>query len=300
MCRLFALTGGSRRMRATFWLLEAPDSLAEQSRRNPDGYGIATFDDDGRPKLQKRPAAAYEDELFAREAKDEESSTFVAHVRYASTGEHTTENTHPFEQHGRVFAHNGHLGGLDLLEAHLGSRYRELVKGDTDSERLFALITQEIDEAGGDIEAGIGAAVGWIADELPIYSLNFILATASDVWALRYPDPHPLLMLERAIGGPTGARHLDAASPAGTVRVRSGELSGRAAVLFASERMDEDPAWRSLETGELVRVDGDLNVTSRVAFDSPPAHQLTLDDLGVQAAASQRDPREQAAAVGRS
>jgi glutamine amidotransferase len=300
MCRLFALTGGSRRMRATFWLLEAPDSLAEQSRRNPDGYGIATFDDDGRPKLQKRPAAAYEDELFAREAKNEESSTFVAHVRYGSSGERTPENTHPFEQHGRVFAHNGHLGELDVLEAHLGSRYRALVKGDTDSERLFALITKQVHEAGGDIEAGIRAAVGWIADELPVYSLNFILATVSDVWALRYPEPHPLLMLERAIGGPTGARHLDAASSAGTVRVRSGELAGRAAVLFASERMDEDPAWRSLATGELVRVDGDMNVTSRVAFDSAPAHQLTLDDLGIQAAASQRDPRARSAALGRS
>jgi glutamine amidotransferase len=238
--------------------------------------------------------------LFAREAKDEESSTFVAHVRYGSSGERTPENTHPFEQHGRVFAHNGHLGELDVLEAHLGSRYRTLVKGDTDSERLFALITKETDEAGGDIEAGIGAAVGWIADELPIYSLNFILATASDVWALRFPEPHPLLILERAIGGPMGARHLDAASSAGTVRVRSGDLVGRAAVLFASERMDEDAGWRSLATGELVRVDGDMNVTSRVAFDRAPAHQLTLEDLGVQAAASQGDPRVQPAALERS
>jgi glutamine amidotransferase len=298
MCRLFALTGGSRRMRATFWLLEAPDSLAEQSRRNPDGYGIATFDDDGRPKLQKRPAAAYEDELFAREAKNEESSTFVAHVRYASTGEHTPENTHPFEQHGRVFAHNGHLEGLDELEARLGSRYRALVEGDTDSERIFALITKEIDEAGGDIGAGICAAVGWIADELPVFSLNFILATADDVWALRYPESHALLMLERASGGPTGERHLDAASSAGRIRVRSGDLAGRASVLFASERMDEDEAWRLLETGELVRVDGDLNVTSRVAFDRAPAHQLTLDDLGVEAAASQRDAGARSAALG--
>ena len=300
MCRLFGLTGGSRRMRATFWLLEAPDSLAEQSRRNPDGYGIATFADDGTPKLQKRSVAAYEDELFAREAKEEESSTFVAHVRYASTGERTPENTHPFEQDGRVFAHNGHLGGLDRLDAHLGSRYRALVKGDTDSERLFALITKEIDEAGGDIEAGIDAAVGWVADELPVYSLNFILATASDVWALRYPEPHPLLMLERAIGGPTGARHLDAASSAGTIRVRSGALADRAAVLFASERMDEDPGWRSLETGELVRVDEDMKVTPRLAFERAPAHQLTLEDLGVQAAASQGDPRTRSPALGRS
>jgi glutamine amidotransferase len=287
-------------MRATFWLLEAPDSLAEQSRRNPDGYGIATFDDDGAPTLRKRPAAAYEDELFAREAKDEESPTFVAHVRYASTGQRTPENTHPFEQHGRVFAHNGHLGGLDMLEAHLGSRYRALVKGDTDSERLFALITKQIDEAGGDIEAGISAAVGWVADELPVYAINFILATASDVWALRYPEPHPLLMLERATGGSTGDRHLDAASSAGTVRVRSGELADRPAVLFASERMDEDLAWRSLATGELVHVDGDMNVTSCLAFDHAPAHQLTLEDLGVQTAASQGDPHARSAALGRS
>ncbi|MBN9619721.1 MAG: hypothetical protein J0H43_08315, partial [Actinobacteria bacterium] len=29
---------------ATFWLIDAPDNLAEQSRRNPDGTGIGVFD----------------------------------------------------------------------------------------------------------------------------------------------------------------------------------------------------------------------------------------------------------------
>ena len=37
MCRLFALSGGRTPLRATFWLLEAPDALVQQSRRNPDG-----------------------------------------------------------------------------------------------------------------------------------------------------------------------------------------------------------------------------------------------------------------------
>jgi hypothetical protein len=92
------LSGGRRPLRATFWLLEAPDSLAEQSRRNPDGYGIGTFEEDGSAVISKRPAAAYEDELFALEAKERESPTFVAHVRYASTGGLSVENTHPFEQ----------------------------------------------------------------------------------------------------------------------------------------------------------------------------------------------------------
>jgi hypothetical protein len=76
MCRLFGMTAGWRPLRATFRLLEAPDSLVEQSRRNPDGYGIATYEADRSPRVNKRPAAAYEDESFAREAKESESPTF--------------------------------------------------------------------------------------------------------------------------------------------------------------------------------------------------------------------------------
>jgi hypothetical protein len=34
VCRLFGLSGGSERIRATFWLLEAPDGLAAESRRS--------------------------------------------------------------------------------------------------------------------------------------------------------------------------------------------------------------------------------------------------------------------------
>jgi glutamine amidotransferase len=280
------MSGGHRRLRATFWLLEAPDSLAEQSRRNPDGYGIATYEANGSPELDKRPAAAYSDELFAREAREEESSTFLAHVRYASTGRVALENTHPFEQDGRFFAHNGHVGGLDLLDEHLGED-RALVLGDTDSERVFALITREVRSHGGDLPAGIVAAVRWIAQNLPLFALNFVLSTGTDVWALRYPATHELLMLERASGGPSGRRHLDAASPAGTVRVRSGELAARAAVLFASEQMDEDPGWRALEPDELVHVDGDLRVTCHTVVGAPPSHPLRLEDLEPHAAASQ-------------
>jgi predicted glutamine amidotransferase len=283
------MTGGSRPLRATFWLLEAPDSLAQQSRHNPDGYGIATYRPDGTPEVDKRPAAAYEDELFAREARELESTTFVAHVRYASTGGRTAANTHPFEQRGRVFAHNGHIGGLADLEAQLGG-YRALVHGDTDSERLFALISREIEQRDGDIGEGITAAVQWIAQELPVYAINCILATPMEMCALRYPDTHRLMILERASGGPSGARHLDAASPAGTVRVRSKGLSERAAVMFASEQMDEDAGWRMLEPGELVRVDRDLHVSSRIAIDAPPAHLIRLEDLEENAARSQREP----------
>ena len=148
MCRLFGMATGPVRARATFWLLEAPDSLERQSRQEPDGTGLGWFDDDGQPHVDKAPIPAYEDERFGREAREVRSDCFVAHVRFASTGDLRLENTHPFEQHGRLLAHNGAFHGLDRLDEQLGD-YRSLVKGQTDSERFFALVTKEIDGNGG-------------------------------------------------------------------------------------------------------------------------------------------------------
>jgi len=97
MCRLFGLHAG-KPVDAEFWLLEAPDSLAAQSHRNPDGAGIGTFGPAGRPEVSKQPIAAWQDTDFARAARRLRGTTFVAHVRYASTGAHTMANTHPFLQ----------------------------------------------------------------------------------------------------------------------------------------------------------------------------------------------------------
>ncbi|MEA2294458.1 MAG: hypothetical protein QOE86_2097 [Solirubrobacteraceae bacterium] len=281
--------GGSEPVRATFWLLDAPDSLAEQSRRNLDGFGLGTFTAGGTPKVVKGAVAAHEDEAFARRAREECSTTYNAHVRFRSTGPVAFENTHPFEQDGRLFGHNGVIDGLAELEEQLGDHLR-LVGGDTDSERLFALITKEIEAAGGDVGAGIEAALTWVVATLPVYSLNFVLTTPDEVWALRYPEHNPLLVLWRGAGGPSGERQLDHASVAGTVRVRAGELSERPAVVIASERMDEDPGWRSLWSGELLRVDARLRMESRILLPDPPAHPLDLEVLSAEAAASQAQP----------
>jgi predicted glutamine amidotransferase len=286
MCRLFGMSGGSEPVQATFWLLEAPDSLSQQSRREPDGTGIGAFDASGHPVVSKQPLAAYEDQEFAREARSISSRTFVAHVRYASTGSLVMKNTHPFEQEDRLFAHNGVIGDLGALEHELGSAM-SLVGGDTDSERWFALITREIDRA-GDVGEGIASAARWVAANLPVLSLNFVLITASDLWAFRYPDTHELHVLERAPGGPSGSRHLEQASARGSIRVRSGDLASRGAVVVATERMDEDAGWRELRSGELLHVDDSLRVSHRRSVvDGPPAHPLTLADLDPHAAQSQ-------------
>lgn len=274
------MSAGSEPATAKFWLLDAPDSLSQQSRREPDGTGLGWFDERGAPHLSKQPLAAYEDGRFAREAREIRSRTFVAHVRFASTGGLEVRNTHPFEQRGRLFAHNGVIEDLPALDAHLGLD-RELVKGDTDSERFFALITREIDARDGDVGAGIEAASAWIAANLPVFAINLVLVSADGLWALRYPDTHPLFVLEREPGQP-----LAHASSLGT-RVHSDEGVERPLVVIASERMDADPGWRLLARGELVHVDHALRVSSRVILANAPARPLTIDDLGARAKASQ-------------
>jgi predicted glutamine amidotransferase len=276
MCRLFALHAGRTTVDATFWLLEAPTSLLAQSHRNPDGYGLGTFEPDGSVDIDKGPAAAWADARFAQEARTECSTTFLAHVRYASVGALTDENTHPFTMDGRIFGHNGVVGDLDRIEAELSDEVRGMVLGDTDSERLFALITQRIRDAGGDVRAGIVDATRWLAEHVALYSLNFVMTTAEDVWALRYPEGNELFVLQREPGGPRACRHLDESSPYGTIRVRADEGLDRPLVVVASERMDEDPGWTPVEPGELVHVGPDLRVTRELILPDAPVRLMEL------------------------
>jgi glutamine amidotransferase len=287
MCRLFGLTSAPRRTRATFWLLDAPDSLSNQSRREPDGVGLGFFTADGTPAVHKAPIAAYEDRCFAQEARVVESVTFLAHIRFASTGGLTLRNTHPFQQDGRLFAHNGVIEDLDRLDAELGAD-RALVAGDTDSERFFALITREITGASGDVAVGIERAARWVSRNLPLYALNLIVTTPDELWALRYPDTHPLYMLERPAGGHHGNRHLDHSGTGGRMRVHSHDLAACPALVVASERMDDSPGWRLMEPGELLHAGPELGLTRRTVLAQQPAHQLSLAGLRPEAAASQR------------
>jgi len=279
MCRLLGLSAGREPISASFWLLDAPDSLEVQSRRNADGSGIGFFGPAGAPVLDKQPEAAFRDEEFTREAKQARSPVFVAHVRWASVGGRTVQNTHPFAMQGRIMAHNGGFGDVGRLAGQLGD-YRRLVLGETDSEHYFALITQQIDAHDGDVGAGIAAAAGWIAARLPVSSLNTVVAAPGELWALRYPGQHALHILERPAGTsiPAGG-----AAAAGGLHVRSATSSVHApalqelpSVVVASEELDGEQGWRMLASGELVHVRPDLTVESAVVLPDPPAHLVPL------------------------
>jgi len=282
MCRLFGLHADRRVVTATFWLLEAPDNLVEQSKRNPDGTGLGVFEGDGKPHLYKQPIAAWQDIQFATEAHELTGTTFIAHIRYSTGAPLAVRNTHPFLQDDRIFAHNGVVGALDVVDARLRALgVDDLVQGETDSERIFALITACVREHDGDVGAGIVGAVGWLADTVPIFAVNILLSTATDLWALRYPETNELYLLDRRDVDDTRLR-----MGSDRITAHSEQLTSDASVLFASEPMDDDH-WQLLAPGELVHVDADLQIDRRIAFPGPPKHQLRQEDLTAQAAASQ-------------
>ena len=274
MCRLFGLAAAPHRIHASFWLLEAPDSLVSQSHRNPDGTGIGFFDPDGAPVLDKEPVAAFEDASFAREARHVSSTTFVSHIRFATTGEHTVPNTHPFTMDGRVFAHNGVVRGLDRLEAELGDDLGLRPGRDGLRAELRPCHARDPGKRRRRRRRSRDGA-GWIARNLPVYSINCLLATEHELWALRYPETHHLYVLEREAGGSGGEQELHHVST--ELRVHSRHLADRPSVVVASEPLDDHPEWRPLESGELLHVGPDLALDSAVAVDFPPAEPIHID-----------------------
>ena len=280
MCRLFGLHAGTHVCTATFWLLNAADSLAEQSRKNPDGTGLGVFDEHGRPEVHKEPIAAWQDTEFAGEAHRLTGTTFIAHVRYATTGSLDVRNTHPFLQDGRIFAHNGVVQGLDDIDERLRELgTADLVLGQTDSERVFALITGSIRARDGDETAGLVDALRWLAANVPIYAVNLLLSTATGMWALRYPEAHELYVLDRHYERKTAASDPEFDLRTTRIRAQSEHLCARSSVVFASEPMDDDPRWRLLEPGELIHVNAGLQISSTVVLPDPPTRLLRRADL---------------------
>ena len=268
-------SAGAHDVNATFWLLDAPVSIAELSHRNADGYGLATFDRDGEFDLVRAPVRAADDEDFAAAARATHAAIYLAHVRYADTGEVTEPNTHPFTLEGRAVAHNGVVSDLDELDRRLGADHA-LVQGETDSERFFALMTLAIREHDGDVRAGIIAATTMLAQGITLYSINCLLAAPGHLWAFRYPEHNHLYFLSRVPGGPRGNQPLDEHSAHGTIRMRAAEGSRLPLVVVASEPMDEDLGWEELASGELLHIAPDLELHREIILADPPRKPLSL------------------------
>ncbi len=89
------------------------------------------------------------------------------------------------------------------------------------------------------------------------------------MWALRYPEPNKLYVLDRRLDG---APEFDMRTH--RIRAWSEHLAARPSVVFATEPMDDDPRWSLLAPGELMHVDASLRTTRTLLLPDPPHHRL--------------------------
>ena len=153
MCRLFAQVSPTPRS-ARAPLAEGEFSLLRQADVDPknpqgDGWGVASFDSDGTPRVTKSGgSAARESERFARAADAAVSTVILGHIRAASKGIPVdAAHAHPFVDGGWAFAHNGTLTiHREVVEA-LGAR-RARLQTDSDSEVYFQQFLKHLDACG--------------------------------------------------------------------------------------------------------------------------------------------------------
>lgn len=150
-----------------------------------DGFGIGFFEQKGIRLFHDDKPSANSPVADLVKAYQIKSENVIAHIRKATSGRTSLANTHPFvrEMWGGywMFAHNGHLQGFAPEQ---GRYYRPV--GDTDSERAFCFILEELrrrfDDRPGDDE--LFAALAPLVCEIRSHGLfNFILSDGQVMFA---------------------------------------------------------------------------------------------------------------------
>lgn len=154
MCRLVAYTGYDLLLANV--LVKPIDSLVKQSlsakesttMTNGDGFGVGWY----APDISPDPALflsilpAWNDENLLHLTNKIQSNLFFAHVRAASAGGVNSFNCHPFIYKNWMFMHNGGIENFLAikrpLKALLDDDLYNWIRGETDSEHLFALFLQ--------------------------------------------------------------------------------------------------------------------------------------------------------------
>ena len=161
-------------------LLESENPLIRQSEHHDSGWGMAVYErtDGDAPRCVRFPEAAYSNGEF-EEATDLRGRIFNVHVRRATMGGLTLENTHPFCMGNYSFCHNGTI----LRYTRLIEDGVRPVHGQTDSVHFFNFLMRDFDP--GDATGSVRRAVAAVAQRSEFSGVNFLLSDGERLFAYR-------------------------------------------------------------------------------------------------------------------
>jgi glutamine amidotransferase len=179
MCRVFGCVAAEP-VSIRHELLEAENPMIRQSEEHDSGWGMAAYlrPEGGEPSVIRYPQAAFEDDEF-RASTETRGRIFNVHVRRATMGGLSLENTHPFCLGNYSYCHNGTILRYPRLT---GPGVRPAA-GDTDSERFFNFLMSAYDP--GDPVASLRQAVSETVARSPFSGLNFLFSDGERLYAYK-------------------------------------------------------------------------------------------------------------------
>jgi predicted glutamine amidotransferase len=140
-----------------------------------DGWGIVVWKEGLPIYLGRQPKDAFDDPHFEKACVEGEklkvNSPLMAHLRKASVGLKTAQNTHPFTSDEWAFAHNGTIRKLNL-------------KYTTDSEWFFKCLMKDFADSGNIIDS-IARQVEAVRQSFRYTSITFLLSNGKRTYAYR-------------------------------------------------------------------------------------------------------------------
>jgi predicted glutamine amidotransferase len=179
MCRVFGCVAADPTT-VRHDLLDAENPLIHQSEEHDSGWGMSVYKraDGGEPRCLRFPEAAFEADEFV-EATQLRGRIFNVHVRRATMGGLTPENTHPFCLGPYSFCHNGTI-----------VQYPKLLtngvappKGQTDSEAFFNFLMNDFDD--GHPRRSLRKAVRSLIQCSPFSGINFLFSDGYKLYAYK-------------------------------------------------------------------------------------------------------------------
>ncbi len=237
MCRIFAV-----RATAPVSVRPAFDGLRKLAAEHKDGWGVATFPETGK-WIETGTLSAEGCPRFDK-LGDLTTQAMLVHIRLASVGTVHERNTHPFSAGPWVFMHNGTLKNFERarsrFEAEIAPEFRSELRGETDSERCFALFRTYLGDRSGsdDVISALGRVFRTAekicdeGEEGKRSAMNFLVSDGLRIFATR--RDRSLFTLSRP------------------------DLAA-----IASAELLPDQAWSEVPNDMLVTIDEGLNVKTR-------------------------------------
>ncbi|MBI2691971.1 MAG: class II glutamine amidotransferase [Solirubrobacterales bacterium] len=179
MCRIFG-TVSSDPISIRHELVEATNPMIRLSEDHDSGWGVCAYPQVGSaaPLSERFANSAHSDSRFDV-ATQLSGRIFNAHVRRATLGGVSSENTHPFEFGPYSFSHNGTvLGYRNLLRPGMGDPV-----GQTDSECFFMRLMSDFDPV--DPVRSLRSTIAALVAGHTFSGLNFLFSDGLKLYAYK-------------------------------------------------------------------------------------------------------------------